>query len=71
MASDAENIATTISNLLSALATESANPKPSYQVNGQNVDWNGYRTSLLQQIKDLKELQQLTDPWEVTIQGMP
>jgi hypothetical protein len=57
MATDADNIATIRANLLAALATESANPKPSYSVDGQQVDWNGYRTAILGQIAALNGLQ--------------
>jgi len=57
MATDAEQIATIRSNLLQALATESANPKPSYNIDGQQVDWNGYRNAILQQIMTLNNLQ--------------
>ena len=57
MASDAENIATIKSNLLAKLATESANPKPTYNIDGQQVDWNGYRTAILGQIAALNSLQ--------------
>jgi len=57
MAGDAEQIATIRSNLLTALATESANPKPSYNIDGQQVDWNGYRTAILGQIMALNNLQ--------------
>ena len=65
MPSDADQIATIRSNLLSALATESANPKPSYNVDGQNVDWNGYRTAILGQIAQLNTLlSAATGPFE-------
>ena len=57
MPTDAEQIATIRSNLLAALATESANPKPSYNIDGQQVDWNGYRTAILGQIMALNNLQ--------------
>ncbi len=57
MATDAEQIATIRSNLLANLATESANPKPSYNIDGQQVDWNGYRTAILGQIMALNNLQ--------------
>ena len=56
MASDADQIATIRSNLLAALATESANPKPSYNVDGQQVDWNGYRTAILAEIAQLNAI---------------
>lgn len=53
MATEAENIATIRANLLAALATESANPKPSYSIDGQSVDWNGYRAAILAQVAAL------------------
>lgn len=56
MATDAQNIATIRSNLLTALATESANPKPSYSIDGQSFDWNGYRAAIMKQIADLNAL---------------
>jgi hypothetical protein len=63
--SDADQIATIRSNLLAALATESANPKPSYNIDGQNVDWNGYRTAILGQIAALNALlSSATGPFE-------
>lgn len=72
MASDAENIATIRSNILAALAESTVNPKPTYAIGGQNVDWNGYRTSLMQQLQDLNELADTANgPWEVAIQGIP
>ena len=72
MATDAENIATIRSNLLTALVTESANPKPSYAIDGQSVDWNGYRAALLKQIADLNALMSSLDgPFEVTDTMLP
>lgn len=72
MATDSDNLATIQSNILATLATESANPKPSYNINGQSVDWNGYRAALMQQLKDLQAMRPMVDgPWEVAIEGMP
>ncbi len=56
MATDAENIVAIRSALYAALATEAANPKPSYSIDGQSVDWNGYRAAVLKQIADLNSL---------------
>ena len=70
MATDAQNIATIRSNLLASLATESASPKPSYSIDGQSVDWNGYRKAITQQIKDLDELLAASQgPIEEIVQG--
>lgn len=68
MATDAENIATIRSNLLAALATESANPKPSYSVDGQSVSWTEWRAGILKQIADLDALGAATTPFEYTTQ---
>ena len=43
-------------NLASELATESANPKPTYSVDGRSWDWAGYRAQLTKQIADLNKL---------------
>jgi hypothetical protein len=70
MATNAENIATIKANLLTALATESANPKPSYSMGGQSFDWNGYRSAVLKQIADLDALLAAAEgPWEANVQG--
>ena len=70
MASDADNIATIRSNLYAYLATESANPKPSYTIDGQQVDWNQMRQAILAQIDSLnQQLAAATGPWESVVQG--
>ena len=71
MATDAQNIATIRSNLFASLATESANPKPSYSIDGQSVDWNGYRAAVLKQIADLNALMSAAEgPSETILQGV-
>lgn len=49
-----------------------ASPKPSYNVNGQQVGWTDYQRMLMEQIKALNELIAVgepdTGPWEETIQ---
>lgn len=56
MASDADQIATIRSNLLAALVADSINPKPSYNIDGQQVDRNGWRTAILGEIAALNAL---------------
>lgn len=63
MATDAENMATVISNLLAYLATESANPKPSYSIDGQSVSWDQHRASIMQQIREMQDM--AAGPFEV------
>lgn len=71
MPTASENLQTAINNLASALATESANPKPSYSINGESVDWNGYRAAMLKQIRDMSDLvDDLNGPFDVVVSGM-
>ncbi len=70
-------MATYAENLVSArdaYATELAlgNVKPTYSIEGQNVDWNAYRASLLDSIARLNGLiDSANGPWEVITEGMP
>lgn len=48
-----DDLRTARDNLASELATESANPQPSYSVGGRSFSWNDYRTSLIDQIHEL------------------
>ena len=65
MATDAENLATIKSNYLAELAAESANPKPSYLIDGQSVQWTAYRNSLLQKVAEIDKMIAATTPFEV------
>ena len=71
MATDAENLATIRSRLLASLATEASNPKPSYTVGNQSTDYNGWRTSIMQQLTQINELIAVADPYEVEVRGIP
>jgi hypothetical protein len=51
----AEDLTTSRDNLASTLATESANPRPNYSVDGRSYSWDQYRSSLVQQIADLNQ----------------
>ena len=53
MPTDAENLATAYSRILTELA---AGPmKPTYSIDGQGVSWETYRASLVAQLKTLRE----------------
>ena len=52
-------------NYLNALAIESASPKPSYNLDGQQISWTEYRASLLKQIEGINVLITMFDPREV------
>jgi len=46
MPSDQTQIATIKANTLQQIADLRANPKPSYRIDGQDVSWESYVTSL-------------------------
>lgn len=54
MATFLENLIATRDNLAAELATNSANPQPSYSIDGRSVPWNDYRSSLIDQIEKLR-----------------
>jgi hypothetical protein len=47
MATITENLATAKANLAANLASITANPKPSYSVDGKAYSWTEYMTALL------------------------
>ena len=63
------------SNLIQILKNETAwqvvhGAKPSYQIDGKNVQWTEYRQMVLEKIKDLNDLIQLEDgPWQLSMQA--
>lgn len=71
MATDLENLLTIRSNLLAALADISANPKPTYSINGQSVSHNEHRRSLLEEVKSINALiVQADGPYEEIHEGI-
>ncbi len=70
--SDLSNLTTIRSNLLTKLASVTADPKPSYLIDGQSVDHNAYRRSLLDELKATTELiSAIGGPFEVETIGVP
>lgn len=70
MATDLANLTTIRSNLLSALATASASPKISYNIDGQSVDYNTYYESLWRQLEQVnKQISTAGGPFEVETLG--
>lgn len=53
MATLVQNLITARDNLAAELATNSANPKPTYSVAGRSVSWSSYRSDLIDQIERL------------------
>lgn len=76
MATDADNLQSIKSNYISLLAKESAyqlahGPKPTYTIDGENLDWDGFRRELMTRIKDLNELLIIeSGPYEIRTQGI-
>lgn len=65
MPSDLEQIRTLRSNYLAALVADSINPKPDYSIDGQTVSRAQWRADLFSKIKELNELEQMMDPFEI------
>ncbi|AMV25432.1 hypothetical protein VT84_13605 [Gemmata sp. SH-PL17] len=65
MATVAENLQTAIANVASKLATESANPQPSYSLDGKSFSWNEYRESLVRQLEALQKAVNAVSPYIV------
>lgn len=63
MPTDLQNLATAKSNLISTLASITANPQPSYSLDGESVSWADYQRMLTDQIKAINEL--------IAIEGSP
>ena len=50
MPTDAEQVATIKSQALANLVAITANPKPSYDIDGQEVEWTEYQKMLQDQV---------------------
>ena len=54
------------------MAEITANPKPSYSIDGQSISWAEYHRLLVDLIKSTGELIQLEgSPFEYSTQGVP
>ena len=66
MPTAAQNVQTAIDNVAAQLVEITANPKPTYSIDGQSVSWTEHYRALLQTFKDLVALQQMIGgPFEV------
>lgn len=64
-------IQTAINNYAGQLATISANPLPTYSVQGVNMTFTEYQKFLAEQIKALQEvLVMLSGPYQLITQGV-
>lgn len=53
---DVDTLKTARSSAVARLAEVLATPKPSYNIDGQSVDWNGYVAQLRASIRELDEM---------------
>lgn len=56
MPSDAEQLATIKSQILANLVAITASPKPSYNIDGQDIKWGDYHKMLTAQLKEINEV---------------
>lgn len=67
--SDATTIATIKSQALANIAEITANPKPSYTVDGQTVNWTEYLRQLQETVAWCNANATLEEPYEVQSRG--
>lgn len=65
MATVLENLQTAKENLAAKIAEVTLDPKPSYAIDGQSVQWESYLAMLINQQEKLNELINLLDPYEI------
>jgi hypothetical protein len=70
MATYAENLTTTRNQIAANLVEITANPKPSYSIDGQQVDWQSLFDSYMNQLAKIDLLLQSDDPAEVISYGI-
>lgn len=72
MPSPAQNIQVAIANIAAKIVELSADPRPSYEVDGQRVEWTEFMRMLVQQLEALRKSQmQLQGPVMRTSRGVP
>lgn len=55
---------------IARLTEITAEPKPSYIIDGQNIQWSAYRDALWNQLREIKaEIKSLSAPVEVLTRG--
>jgi len=67
-----DNINSAIANVSALIAEVTANPQPSYSVQGVSVSWNEYLDQLTKQMAALQEVMIfLSGPYELVSVGVP
>ncbi|MEN6498346.1 MAG: hypothetical protein ABFD16_28935 [Thermoguttaceae bacterium] len=70
MPSDLEQLQTIKSQTLALIAELTANPKPSYRLDGQTVSWNTYLARLQETVDWCQRKLAGQDPFEIQSQGI-
>lgn len=65
MATPLEQLTTTRDNYLAALAADSVNPQKDYALDGESVQRDKWRAEMLARVKELGDLINLYDPFEI------
>lgn len=69
--SNLDTLMTAKTNLINNLASISANPKPTYSLDGQTIDWNTYQSMLMAQLAAINNLIVIeSGPFEYITQGI-
>jgi len=69
MPNDLEQLSTIKSQALAVIAEITATPKPSYQIDGQNISWNEYLAQLRSTVGWCDEKMTDEDPFEFQSRG--
>ena len=69
MATDLEQIRTIRTQTLAILAELTANPKPTYYIDGQTVSWNSYLTNLQATVDWCERKLAGEEPFEIHSRG--
>ena len=70
MCSDLEQIRTIKSQTLAIIAELTANPKPTYYIDGQTVSWNDYLANLQATVDWCERKLAGQEPFEIRSQGI-
>lgn len=56
-------------NILDRLEELTASPKPNYSIDGQSVSWQAYFDALMNQLKNIDQQINASEPYEEVSQG--
>ena len=69
MPTDAQQLATIKSQMLANLVAITENPKPSYMIDGQSVQWGAYHRMLIDQLAAIDDQINAATPFEIHSRG--